>query len=100
VLRFTGAVHPARHLDAARWLGADVRGAGPVDAGEVVAAHLVGLMRDLGMPNGVGGVGYGEQHVKALVEGTLPQARLLSNAPREATREVLEGLFRNALGYW
>ncbi|QRK07291.1 iron-containing alcohol dehydrogenase [Archangium violaceum] len=100
VFRYTAQVSPERHLEAAQWLGADVRGATPSDAGEVLSGKLIQIMRAVGIPNGLGGVGYGEADVAALTEGAFPQQRLLQNAPREMTRPVLTELFRQALSYW
>ncbi|MCP3161516.1 hydroxyacid-oxoacid transhydrogenase [Myxococcus qinghaiensis] len=100
VFRYTAEESPERHLEAATWLGADARGAGLKDAGEVLADKLIRIMRAVGMPNGLGGVGYTEADVAALTEGAFPQQRLLQNAPREMTRPVLGGLFQQALGYW
>src|SRR5918911_118328 len=37
VFRWTASANPERHLQAAAWLGGEVRGAGPDDAGEVLA---------------------------------------------------------------
>ena len=39
-------------------------------------------MRDVGIPNGIAALGYGEGDIPALVEGTLKQPRLLSGSPR------------------
>ena len=100
VFRYTAKESPERHLEAAGWLGADVRDATPADAGEVLASRLFHIMRAVGMPNGLEGVGYGEADVAALTEGTWPQQRLLRNAPLEMTRPVLTELFRQALRYW
>jgi alcohol dehydrogenase class IV len=100
VFRYTAEVSPERHLEAAHWLGADVRGAAPEDAGEVLAGTLIHLMRAVHMPNGLAGVGYTEGDVPALTEGAFPQQRLLQNAPREMSRPVLSELFRGALRYW
>jgi alcohol dehydrogenase class IV len=99
-VRHTGAAAPARHLEAAALLGADVRGAAEADAGEVLARELIRLMRAVAMPNGVAGVGYTAADVDDLVEGTLPQQRLLGNAPCELPREALAALFDRALRYW
>ena len=41
VFRFTAAACPERHLAAAGWLGAEIRGAGPEDAAEVLAGRLI-----------------------------------------------------------
>ncbi|BBZ46356.1 hydroxyacid-oxoacid transhydrogenase [Mycobacterium parmense] len=98
--RFTAQASPERHLEGARLLGADTRGAGAPDAGEVLAGELIRIMRAVGMPNGLGGVGYTDDDVAALTEGALPQQRLLQNAPREMTKPVLAELFRQAMRYW
>ena len=100
VFRYTAGASPERHLEAAGWLGADARGATPADAGEVLAGKLIGLMRAVGMPNGLSGVGYTEADLAPLTEGAWPQQRLLRNAPREMSRPVLTELFRGALSYW
>jgi len=98
--RFTAEVNPGRHLEGARLLGADTRGAGAEDAGEVLATELIRIMRAVGMPNGLSGVGYTEADAGALTEGAFPQQRLLQNAPREMTKPVLGDLFRRAMRYW
>jgi hydroxyacid-oxoacid transhydrogenase len=100
VFRFTAEASPERHLEGARLLGADTRGARDGDAGEVLANELIRIMRAVGMPNGLSGVGYTDDDVAALTEGAHPQQRLLQNAPREMAKPVLAELFRNALRYW
>lgn len=91
---------PARHLEAARLLGADTTGAGPGDAGEVVATAVGALMRDVGAPNGISGVGYAAADVPDLVAGAAPQRRLLDNAPSEVREPELERIFHDALRCW
>ncbi|MGO8940488.1 MAG: hydroxyacid-oxoacid transhydrogenase [Mycobacterium sp.] len=98
--RFTAEVSPERHLEGAQLLGADTRGAGARDAGEVLANELIRIMRAVGMPNGLSGVGYTEDDAAALTEGAYPQQRLLQNAPREMSKPVLGDLFRQAMRYW
>ena len=100
VFRKTARACPERHLEGARFLGADVNGAGGDDAGEVLGARIVELMKATGIPNGVGGVGYGAGDIGALIEGTLPQQRLLKNAPMEIGAEQLHAMFEGALSYW
>jgi alcohol dehydrogenase class IV len=100
VFRFTAPACPDRHLRAAGWLGADTRGAGEADAGEVLAGQIIAMMRATGVPNGIGGVGYGEDDIAALTEGSFPQRRLMDNAPRPISKDDLAGLYRSALAYW
>jgi len=100
VFRFTAAACPERHLDAARMLGADVRGAGLDDAGEVLSARITELMQATGIPNGLSAVGYEPRDIDALVEGSFPQQGLIRNAPRETSRETLHSLYANALHHW
>jgi hydroxyacid-oxoacid transhydrogenase len=98
--RYTAEANPERHLQGARLLGADLRGAGVMDAGEVLADELISIMRAVGIPNGLGGVGYTDDDVAALTDGAHPQQRLLQNAPREMSKDVLADLFRGAMRYW
>lgn len=100
VFRFTAPACPDRHLAGAEWLGADVRGAGNDDAGEVLSGQIVSLMKATEIPNGLSGVGYSPADIPALTEGAYPQRRLLENAPREISREALSGLYQDAMAYW
>ncbi len=100
VFRFTAPTCPQRHLRAAEVLGADCTGAKDEDAGTILADRIVSLMRQLGAPNGLSALGYGSQHIPALVEGTLPQHRVTKLSPRAADAEELAGIFADALSYW
>jgi alcohol dehydrogenase class IV len=100
VFRFTAPACPDRHLDASACLGADLRGAGEDDAGEVLSARIISLMKATDVPNGLGGLGYGEDDIGALTEGSFPQRRLLDNAPLDISKESLAGLYKDALAYW
>lgn len=100
VFRTTAVTLPARHADAAEWLGADTRSAGPDDAGEVLVSRILRMMRETGMPNGIGGLGYVEKDVSKLAEGAFAQQRLLTNAPMAVDRESLAELYRGASAYW
>jgi hydroxyacid-oxoacid transhydrogenase len=95
--RFLAVANPARHREAAEYLGADTRNVTPDEAGDVLAAHLGELMRATGMPRGLRGVGYDIADIDALVAGTLPQQRLLKNAPRALDADALRTLFNAAL---
>jgi hydroxyacid-oxoacid transhydrogenase len=100
VWRHTARAHPERHLRCARHLGADARDAHFDDAGEVLAARIIELMRATGMPNGLTALGFGEKDVDDLATGAEPQYRVIKNAPVDIGRDELKGLFRSALAYW
>jgi hydroxyacid-oxoacid transhydrogenase len=100
VFRAFSATNPDRHIEAARLLGADVRGAWRDDAGEVLAGQVCRMMQAVGMPNGVGGVGYGTGDIDALTAGAMAQTRLVANAPKAVDEELVVTLFRSALSYW
>jgi alcohol dehydrogenase class IV len=98
--RFTASANPARHLEAAAALGADVAGAKPEDAGRILADAFISLMRATGLPSGIAALGYGEADVPALAEGAFAQQRPLVMAPRTVSKQDLEGLYRDAMRYW
>lgn len=100
VFRFTASACPERHIHGAACLGAEVKGAGSEDAAEIVAGQLIKMMKATGIPNGVGGVGYGEADVAGLAKGAWAQQRLLTNAPREIRESDLGELYRGAMRYW
>jgi hydroxyacid-oxoacid transhydrogenase len=88
--QFLAHTSPERHREAARLLGSEA------DLDEAVAD----VMRDVGTPNGIEGVGYSLDDVYDLVAGAAPQRRLLDNAPMPVHEAELETLFRNALRCW
>ncbi len=98
--RFTGPACPERHLQAAEALGADISGARLEDAGRVVADQIIVYMKRLGIPNGLGAIGYTVDDIPKLVEGTLPQHRVIKLAPRPVGAEDLEKVFKDAMRYW
>ena len=100
VFRFTAAANPARHLEAAAALGADVTGVKEADAGKVLADRLTWFMNHLAVPNGLKALGYTTSDIPALVEGTLPQHRVTKLSPRPAGPDELAALFEEALVAW
>ena len=100
VFRFTAPADPARHLNAAKMLGADVSGASEDDAGEVLAQAIIKMMHLTGMPNGLSAVGFTSSDIDKLVDGTLPQHRVTKLSPRPASAEDLRGIFLDAMSYW
>ena len=100
MFRYTAQADPQRHLYAAGWLGGDVRDADEADAGEILAHAIIEIMQATGMPNGLGAVGFAEDDIEVLVEGTLPQHRVTKLSPRPADKADLMQIFRNAMRYW
>jgi hydroxyacid-oxoacid transhydrogenase len=100
VWRYTAPTNPARHLNCASYLGADARGAGDDDAGEVLAGRVIELMRATGMPNGLSALGFTEDDLDALATGAEPQYRVIKNGPVDVGREEIRRLYRGALRYW
>lgn len=105
VFRFTAASNPERHLQAAEVFGIDISNVKKESAGEVLAEALTRFLADLGdQPKGLKELGFGTEHIDALVEGTLPQARVLMLAPGlsnelGAEKEQLQRLFEDAMSH-
>ncbi len=98
--RFTGPACPERHLEAAGFMGADVSRAKPADAGKILADRLIVFMQRLNVPNGLSAVGFTREDIPALVEGTLPQHRVIKLSPRPAGREEFAQLFEESMVIW
>jgi alcohol dehydrogenase class IV len=96
--RFTFDADPERHVRAAEMLAPGAER--PKDDHDFLPSVLADLMRDIGIPNGLGAVGYAEGDVPDLVEGTLKQQRLLATAPREVTEEDAAAILRDSLELW
>ncbi|MDQ2751123.1 MAG: iron-containing alcohol dehydrogenase, partial [Actinomycetota bacterium] len=96
--RFTFDAAPDRHVRAARLLdpGADM----PSDPAALLPGVLTAVMRDVGIPDGVAAVGFGEADIEELVRGALKQQRLLATAPRPVDADDLAGIFRRSMSLW
>jgi alcohol dehydrogenase class IV len=57
-------------------------------------------MREIGLPNGIAAVGYGEADIDDLVEGALKQQRLLATSPRPVSEVDLADIFRQSIELW
>jgi hydroxyacid-oxoacid transhydrogenase len=105
VFRFTAASNPDRHLEAAAAFGVDVSTAKKESAGEILAEALTKFLEGLGdQPKGLKDLGFEEKHVDELVEGTIPQARVLMLAPGLAKelqqeKDQLRELFVDAMAH-
>ena len=98
--RFTYATSPERHLRAAELMGVPVHDLPETERREALPRALTSLMRDIGIPNGISAIGYGERDLPALIEGTLKQPRLLSGSPRTVGEPELDDILHDALRYW
>ncbi|HXG04139.1 MAG TPA: hydroxyacid-oxoacid transhydrogenase [Candidatus Binatia bacterium] len=98
--RFTYPTAPDRHLRAAELMGYPTAGLSEAERREALPRALEALMRDIGMPNGLGAIGYGEADIPALVAGTLKQPRLLAGSPRPVGADELRTVLQDALRYW
>jgi alcohol dehydrogenase class IV len=98
--RFTYPTSPERHVRAAALMGYPTEGLSEAERREALPRALLSLMQDIGIPNGLTAVGYGERDVAALVAGTLKQPRLLAGAPRAVGAGELDLIIRDAMRYW
>jgi alcohol dehydrogenase class IV len=96
--RFTFEASPDRHERAARLLEPSAEPTSNTSA--LLPDVLARLMRDIGIPDGVGAVGFAENDVDDLVEGAMKQQRLLATAPRPVRAEDLDGIFRRSMALW
>jgi hydroxyacid-oxoacid transhydrogenase len=96
--RFTFDAAPERHIHAAELL--DPTAARPDDPAEFLPQVLASIMRDVGIPSGIGAVGFGEGDVDSLVEGTMKQQRLLATAPLTVTEEAVATILTESVEIW
>ncbi len=96
--RYTFQASPERHLRAAELLAphADV----PDDPAEHLPQVLAGIMRDVGIPGGIGAVGFSAGDIDSLVEGTMKQQRLLATAPLEVTEDAVATILDESIELW
>jgi hydroxyacid-oxoacid transhydrogenase len=100
VFRFTASTNTERHLEAARLMGADVSGAGPDDAGEILSGAIVKLLKQIGVPNGLSAIGYGPDDAPQLAAGAMPQPPVIKLSPRAVTEDDLRQLFLDSMTLW
>ena len=100
VFELTSQACPDRHFLAAESFVTQTSGVDEKNAGKLLANYVTKMMKATGIPNGLKGVGYTEDDLEDLTEGTIPQRRLIDNAPLPINREQLKELFKKALAYW
>lgn len=67
------------------------------DAGLILSDVIRNYMSDLNIENGLSALGFTTDDVDDLVDGTLPQERIIKLAPRTQSREDLSQLIINSL---
>jgi len=97
VFRWTASSNPQRHLEAARTMGVDISQAQDEDAGKILSTRILELMREMKIPNGLKEIGYTEEDIPAMVQGTLPQHRVTKLSPRPVGAPELEYLFKDSM---
>lgn len=125
VFKWTSVADPERHLRAAELLGinlcniifflaymgsnlcfhtfshsgADVSRVKAVDSGLLLSDTIIKILSSWTafVPNGLQGVGYGSEHLEALVKGTLPQRKVIEVSPRQPTPEDFNHMLENSM---
>ena len=100
IFEYMAEAAPQRHLQAANFLGADLKGAAADDAGEIVSNRIIDLMKGTSAPNGLSGVGFSKGDVKAMAQSSIRQTRAIANAPKVANLNDLESIYTQAISYW
>jgi alcohol dehydrogenase class IV len=96
--RYTFQASPERHLRAAELLAPDADV--PEDPADHLPQVLAGIMRDVGIPGGIGAVGFSAGDIDSLVEGTMKQQRLLATAPLEVTEDAVATILDESIELW
>lgn len=96
--RFTFAASPVRHLRAAYLLAPETEQ--PGDPAQMLPSALTERRNEIGIPNGIGGVGYDKDDIDDLVPGTMQQQRVLATAPRPVREEDIAGIPLRSLALW
>jgi len=98
--RFTAPTNLERHVRIAELLGANTAGLSPVEAAMRLPETIIGLMKDVGCPNGLAALGYTRDDIPRMVEGGWRQQRLLVGSPRPVTKEDLARIFEESMVLW
>ncbi|XP_050404210.2 hydroxyacid-oxoacid transhydrogenase, mitochondrial [Patella vulgata] len=97
---WTGVACPERHIRAAEMLGRDVTNVKRDDAGKVLSETVLNIMNEIGVPNGLGSLGYTSQDVPGLVKGAIPQQRVLKLTPRKIEADHMAEIYEKSMSIY
>ena len=66
----------------------------------MLADAIIALMKRIGVPNGLGAIGYSPEDADALAAGAIPQKRVIGLSPRPVDEAVLRELFLDSMRLW
>jgi len=96
VMEFNHLAEPDRFADVARALGEDVGGFSRLDAAGRAVTAVRNLSRDIGIPAGLSGFGFREEHIAPVVEEAMRSGNVPVN-PRRASAEDLTRILRQVM---
>lgn len=109
VFKFTGALKPDRHLEAAELLSGKSEGelstkgrqtSRSEDSGLILADVLREIMLEMKVEDGLKDLGFNKDDLPKLVEGAIPQDRVNKLAPRPQSHEDLYEIYENSLSVY
>jgi alcohol dehydrogenase class IV len=96
VMQFNCTAAPQRFIAVSRALGEQVDGVASLDAAERAAAAVKRLASDVGIPDGLSGLGLAEDHVAEVVEEAMKSGNVVVN-PRRTSKLELSEILRRAM---
>ena len=100
VFRFTYESNPQRHMKIVSLLDQFSEPLSMDEPEESLPSCLIRIIQDTGMPNGLTSVGYTREDIPDLVEGTLPQHRVVKLSPIPVGSKELGKLFEDSMVLW
>ena len=67
---------------------------------DVLANAIIGLIRQIDIPNGLSAVGYSPEDAGRLAAGAIPQHRVVKLSPRPVVEADLKQLFLDSMTLW
>lgn len=96
VMEFNSIACARKYVDVAQAFGVDLTGLSKWDAADRAVAEVRRLVKDIGLPDSLSGVGLSEEIIPGLSENALRDACLITN-PRDCTRDDIALIYRRAL---